>query len=152
MLSQTLNGKAQQPLKDPIQAELIRVIDGSEIEVRVTLVDNQHKILNIKLKGIDVPKLAGACPEERALALKAKTRLEQILQKHLILSELLEQENSRSFMAQVMTSSGMDPVDKLTLENLARPYWGGHVFGWCKDQTTCLTQACKQYDRAINSK
>ncbi len=146
ILSPSLNAAAQKRPNDPIHAELIRVIDGSQIEVRVTRDNNQPKLLTINLMGIDAPKLDGACPQERALAQKAKNRLEQILNKQLILSELSELENSQFFMAQVMTPDGTDPVHQLTSEKLTRPYWGGHTFGWCKDQTTCLTEAGKDYD------
>jgi hypothetical protein len=55
-------------------------------------------------------------------------------------------------MVQVMTPSGKDPVDQLISQELARPYCGGHIFGWCKDQTTGLTKECKQYDDATSSK
>ena len=103
----------------------------------VVFVPGQHKDATIKLKGIDVPKLTGFCPQERALARKARAFGENILQK-ILLTELLETEEKGVFMVQVMTPSGKDPVDQLISQELARPYWGGHIFGWCKDQTTGL--------------
>lgn len=151
ILSASFNVDAQQLQDDQIPAELVRVVDGSQIIVRVALAHTQQQILTVKLMGIDTPKLTGACPQERHLAQRAKSRLKSILQKPLILTGLSELENSSSFLAQVTTSDGMDPVSQLTSEGLARLYWGGHAFGWCKDQTTCLTQACKRFDQSVRS-
>jgi endonuclease YncB( thermonuclease family) len=64
---------------------LIRVIDGSQIVVRVVFAPGQHKDATIKLKGIDVPKLTVSCPQERALARKASALGENILQKNIAL-------------------------------------------------------------------
>ena len=53
--------------------------------VRVAFAPGQHKDATIKLKGIDVPKLTGFYPQERALARKARAFGENILQKNIAL-------------------------------------------------------------------
>ncbi|MFP6713175.1 MAG: hypothetical protein VB913_15930 [Rhodospirillales bacterium] len=144
LLSLPTFASAQKWIEGPVSVELVRVIDGEHIEVRAKFPNASYKKQIIKLLGIDAPELEGACQKERALARKTKHRLIEILGNRLTLSNIMTSDGDAPFLAQVTTISGHDPVHMLTLENLARPNWGGHAFGWCEDLNTCLVKNCDQ--------
>ena len=142
LLSQPTNLSAQKLITGPIDAELIRVIDGEHIEVLAQWPDQKMSKKVIKLMSIDAPELDGDCPQERELARQAINRLATLLSKKITLHNIMSSDIDEPVLAQVSNENGLDPVPVLTRENLARPYWGGHAFGWCADQKTCLVANC----------
>ncbi len=60
-------------------AEVVRVIDGDTLDVRVDLWPGLQAIYAVRVRGIDAPELRGvACEEERIWAKDAKAQVEKL--------------------------------------------------------------------------
>ncbi len=70
---------AADTIPGPIQAEVLRVIDGDTIEVRAKIWLDQYIETNVRLAGLDAPEMRGKCEREKALARKAKAQLEELV-------------------------------------------------------------------------
>ena len=53
----------------------MKAVDSDTIEVRVRVWLGQEVITRVRLRGIDVPEIAGACGSERSQAVAASERL-----------------------------------------------------------------------------
>ena len=61
------------PLPGPIDAEVIKVVDGDTIKVRANIWVDQTVIVSVRLRGVDAPELyRPKCPAEKELARTAK--------------------------------------------------------------------------------
>jgi micrococcal nuclease len=56
----------------PIQARVLRVIDGDTIVVRARIWLGQNIDTQVCLDGVDTPELKGKCERERRLAVRAR--------------------------------------------------------------------------------
>lgn len=59
-------------MEGPIEAEVVRVVDGDTLTVRARIWIGQELTTNVRLSGVNAPELAGSCEEERALAQTAR--------------------------------------------------------------------------------
>lgn len=73
---------AQEALQNPYAlyyAEVVRVIDGDTLDVRVDLWPGLQAVYAVRVRGIDSPELRGAsCPEEKSWAEQARAQLETL--------------------------------------------------------------------------
>lgn len=61
------------PLPGPIDAEVIKVVDGDTIKVRANIWVDQTVIVSVRLRGVDAPELyRPKCKTEKILARSAK--------------------------------------------------------------------------------
>lgn len=79
----------------------------------------------IRLSNIDAPEMNGKCPAERALALRARNRLVQLLAERKI---TIRREGKDRYGRTLAQLGGVG--DQLLREGLARE-WGGRRKGWC---------------------
>ena len=87
--------------------------------------------LHIRVFGIDTPEIKGACPEEKALAKKAKERLAEILQDEVTIQPMDWDKYGGRFIATVYDKNGKNVAETLISEGLARPYFGEKKTPWC---------------------
>lgn len=80
--------------------------------------------------GIDTPEIRGKCAEEKALALKAKAALQELLKGDVELWDIHNGKYAGRVLAHV-TADGISVPDALINLGLARPYDGGKRSGWC---------------------
>ncbi len=66
---------AGERLVGPLPAEVISVIDGDTLEVRVHIWLGQDISTRVRLAGIDAPELKGKCDREKDLARRARAYL-----------------------------------------------------------------------------
>ena len=112
-------------------AALISVTDGDTFKARVEVWPSVEVVTSIRIVGIDTPELKGKCVAERALAVKAKARLEEILKgKEILIAEVKPDKYSGRYDAYV-TADREDVGGILLEEGLARPYTGGPRGSWC---------------------
>ncbi len=82
MLTLAAGGAAADAVPNPYAeyyAEVVRVIDGDTLDVRVDLWPGLQAIYAVRIRGIDAPEMRGAaCPEERAWAEEAKAQVEKL--------------------------------------------------------------------------
>jgi micrococcal nuclease len=105
---------------------------------QIVAVDGDTIKLSIRLKGLDTPETDFAkCPEERALGLKAKARLDALMKGKgvrvvpaITKAGHLVTDKYRRGLA-VATVNGVDVATILVQEGLARPYTTGRRRSWC---------------------
>src|SRR5262245_63134924 len=121
---------AEEVLNGPVQAELIRVIDGDTIEVRARLWLGLYLVTRVRLSGIDAPELDSACERERDLARAARRLLDDTLTPRLRLMEIHQDKYGGRVVARVASATTEDVGRMLLAADLARPY-GAHA-PWCE--------------------
>jgi endonuclease YncB( thermonuclease family) len=118
----------------PVSAHLVRVIDGDTIEVLARIWPDHYVETLVRLAGIDAPELHGHCAEERAQALRAKTRLGALLAgNRLQLVDVRYGKYAGRVVARVLTESGGDAAKAMLDENLVRAYDGRRRKAWCPE-------------------
>jgi endonuclease YncB( thermonuclease family) len=120
-----------EPLPGPYDAQLLEVVDGDTIRVRIRIwVDIDTETL-VRIDGIDTPELRGRCEEEAALAHRARGRVESLTaDAELALYDIRYGKFAGRVVARV-EAGGKDIGRVLLAEELARPYSGGRRTGWC---------------------
>jgi micrococcal nuclease len=117
------------------RAQVLRIIDGDTVEVRVPVWLGQELVTKVRLRGIDAPEIRGACGSEREQALKARDRLEALVAgKPVWLTEIGPDKYHGRVVARLMTGEESRPVDAgaaLLREGHARAYDGKARMGWC---------------------
>ncbi len=125
-------GRGDGPLPGPIPAELIRVVDGDTVDVRARIWLGQAVETRVRIAGVDAPELRGGCDAEKAVARRARERLETILASGPVaLHEVRFGKFAGRVVARVVTASGVDPAPLLVAEGLARAYDGDARDPWC---------------------
>ena len=126
--------ESRRTVAGPVLAHLVRVVDGDTVEVLARIWPDHYVETLVRLAGIDTPELRGRCPEETALALRAKARLAALLAGHrLQLVDVHYGKYAGRVVARVLTEDGQDVAKILLAENLARSYDGGRRAPWCPD-------------------
>ena len=111
-------------------ALLISVTDGDTFKARVPVWDGVEIVTAVRLAGIDTPELKGKCVAEKALALKAKARLAELLTGSITISEVKPDKFAGRVDA-IVTANGQEVAGVLVAEGLARQYTGGARGSWC---------------------
>ncbi len=120
-------------------AELIRVIDGDSIQVRVRIWIDQDVITTVRLQGLDTAELRSHCAREQELAVAAKTRLDDLVRgQKLELYDVQRDKYGGRVIAKLRTKDHNDLAELLIQENLGRRYAGEKRQSWCNKQ---LSQA-----------
>ena len=104
----------------------MKVVDGDTVEVRVHVWLGQEVITGLRLLGIDVPEIAGACGPERSQAIAARNRLAALMgDGPVTLGDLRPDKYFGRVVGRVLTGAGDDAGAMLVREGLAWPYSGG---------------------------
>lgn len=145
---------AGERLPGPLPAEVISVIDGDTIEVRVRIWLGQDISTRVRLAGIDAPELKGKCERERVLARRARAYLVAQLASRasevgpeagsgaglgagsgpgvVRLRDIRYGKYAGRVLALVETPDGVDLGQGLITAGLARPYAGRARASWCE--------------------
>ena len=114
----------------PIVVDVVQVIDGDTIEVNAHPWPGMTVRVLVRLDTIDAPEIAGKCPEEKALAIRARNRLRALAGSTVQLVDVRRGRLARRVRARVQVD-GRPVGAVLVAEGLARPYDGGKREGWC---------------------
>lgn len=121
-----------QPAQGPYLAELVEVVDGDTLTLRVHIWLGQQVTTSVRLEGIDTPELHGACPEERVRAAAARDALARhAASGPLVVSDVRFDKYGGRVRARVADGEGVDLAARLLAEGHARPYGGGARGIWC---------------------
>ncbi len=135
-------------LAGPLPAQVVEVIDGDTIEVRVHIWLGQELRTRVRLAGIDAPELKGKCDQERELARRARAYLLARLDPldagagagtgigAIRLREIRYGKYAGRVLARVETLDGTDLGQGLIAAGLARPYDGRRRASWCEAAAT----------------
>lgn len=106
--------------------------DGDTCYVIAPSLPEPLQRMSIRILGIDTPEIRGECPEEKALALRAREFANVVF----VGAETIEFFNLKwdKYGGRILADAWIDGVDYATLiieAGLARAYDGGKKEGWC---------------------
>jgi micrococcal nuclease len=120
------------PLRQLVPAELVRIIDGDTIEVRVLIWLDQLVMTRVRLRDIDAPERNARCPAEARLAEASAAALARLLADgRFFLTDIGRDKYGGRVLARVITAGGRDAGETLRLAGHARAYAGRRREGWC---------------------
>ena len=114
----------------PVEAVVLRVIDGDSVQVRAHVWPKHYVEENVRIAGVDAPELRGHCDAERSQARAAKAFVETLLASKRVRLLNLRRGKFR-YLADMQTAAGQDVATALLQRGLARVYSGGDRPGWC---------------------
>ena len=119
-------------LVGPVEAELIEVIDGDTLSVRISIWPGQTVETLVRLEGVDTPEIKGKCAIERQRGQEARAFVKKLLGAGgVVLREVRFGKYAGRVLARVATKSGEDVATLLVERGLGRLYDGGKRSGWC---------------------
>lgn len=128
-----LGARAAEEIPGPVDAVVLKVIDGDTVRVSARIWLNQTVETLVRLKGVDTPELKGACPREKELAAQARAVVMQSLPEGETV-QLLDVEPDKyggRVVARLQTPDGKDLSAVLIASGLAYAYHGGRKTPWC---------------------
>jgi len=129
----------EERLTGPLSAQVLRVLDGDTLEVRAQIWLGQAVTTRVRLAGVDAPELSGKCPDEKALAARARAFLSARIGAaadapgQVVLRDVRYGKFAGRVLARVETPRGEDLAGGLISAGLARPYSGRRRQSWCVD-------------------
>ncbi len=141
--------EAQRVISGPVEAEVVRVIDGDTIEVRAFIWPGHSVETRVRLADVDAPELRRvSCEEEREAGFAAKAFVEGLLAGNgmrVQISEVRLGSFAGRVIAHMALRDGRDLGALLMEEGHATPYSARG--GWCP---TPETQQAAQDDAAAS--
>lgn len=121
------------PLSGPVEAQVLRVIDGDTVQVAARIWLSQTVETFVRVKGIDTPELRGNCPEEKDLAVRARAFVMDrlVAGQGVTLLEIEPDKYGGRVVARLLTADGQDVGEQLVAAGLAYRYDGGRKTPWC---------------------
>jgi endonuclease YncB( thermonuclease family) len=124
--------RAGDVLSGPVEAEVLRVVDGDTLAVRAKIWLGQTIEIDVRLAGIDAPELHGACDRERDAAVRSKEALAALAEGHDVRLTNIKRDK---FGGRVIANVGNDEAGDFSTAQLAqhfaRAYDGGKRSPWC---------------------
>lgn len=119
------------PLKDGDRAKVLKVYDGDSLTLGWGDSSENHVRLACRLLGVDTPELRGSSAHEKALALRAKDRLESKVLGKIVTIRSPGKEKYGRILANLEVDGDID-VSGYMLEDaeICHPYDGGKKVGW----------------------
>ena len=116
LLSGLLPAHAAERLAGPVEADVVRVVDGDTLVARARIWLGQTVETHVRLAGVDAPELRGKCAAEKARALAAREALARLVGEGPVL---------------LATGAHGDVAAALVAGGFVRAYGGGARSGWC---------------------
>jgi len=118
----------------PYRAEVLRVVDGDTLKVRVAIWPGLESVVSVRLRGIDTPESYGPkCDAEKALAQAATAFLAALAPAGALvtLEDVGPDKYAGRVDAVVRLADGQEVAAGLLAAGHGRPYAGGRRQGWC---------------------
>lgn len=119
-------GAACDEIPGPVEALVLRVIDGDTLLVEAKPWPQQKVEVYVRIRGIDTPELRSSCTSERQVGEAARRALEALTASSSIvrLSRIAGDKYFGRVVADVTLADGMQPAQHLLLAGLAVSYNG----------------------------
>ena len=132
LLSGLLPVHAVERLAGPVEAEVVRVVDGDTLVARARIWLGQTVETHVRLAGVDAPELRGKCAAEKARALAAREALARLVGAGpVLLADIESDKYGGRVLARIATGAGDDVAAALVAGGYVRAYGGGARSGWC---------------------
>lgn len=127
-----LPAHAAERLSGPVEAEVVRIVDGDTLVARARIWLGQTVETHVRLAGIDAPELRGKCLSEKERAQAARDALAQLVgDGPVMLADIESDKFGGRVLARVRTSQSQDVAAAMVAGGYARAYAGGRRTGWC---------------------
>lgn len=121
-LSAAWTTHAQTWLDGPFAAQVVRVVDGDTLQVRVRIWLDQDVVVLARLRGIDAPELHGPC---KAVGIAARDALTALVGDGVVtLRHVAADKYGGRIDAQVMRPDGRDIAQTLVRAGFVHPWTG----------------------------
>ena len=141
MMLLAVAANAAEVIAGPVEADVVRVIDGDTIVVDAHVWPDITVRVAVRLAGMDAPELRGKCPAEKIMAREAKERVDLLIGEDRLLGDSRVRLNNihlGKFAGRVVAivrvqhpSVWMSLSDLMVQAGLARVYDGGRRESWC---------------------
>lgn len=134
-------GQAAETLPGPVTGEVVKVVDGDTLDVRIRIWLGQELETKVRLHGIDTPESRSRCTAEKDLAKRAQRRLQALVtgaKSTVLLHDVTNDKFGGRVRARVLLPDGTDLAAALVVEGFARPYDGGTRQPWCPGPAAVL--------------
>ncbi len=122
----------QEVLTGPIQAQVLKVLDGDTVDVKAHIWIGQEIEISIRLNGIDTPEIKGKCQEERSMAEAAQQEIIRLINgKPIRIYNIRLEKYAGRALAEAETANGINIASHMIQKGLARPYHGEKRGVWC---------------------
>lgn len=119
-------------LPGPIFGEVLDVLDGDTLSVRMKVWIGQEIETHVRIAGMDAPELKSKCRQERDRATAAKQALTDMLADGKVtLYNIRLGKYAGRVLAQAVNTDGIVLADHMIDTGHARPYQGAKRLGWC---------------------
>jgi micrococcal nuclease len=126
------HAEGRETLPGPVRGEVLSVLDGDTVTVRLHIWIGQQLETHVRLAGIDTPEMHGKCADDRKLAAAARQALEAALgDGKIFLYDIRDEKYAGRVMAKARNSDGIALSQHMIDKGLARPYAGRKRAGWC---------------------
>jgi micrococcal nuclease len=123
---------AKYEMEGPVEAEVLRVVDGDTLTVRAKIWIGQELTTNVRLSGVNAPELSGTCDAERALAEQARRFLTERVEGRAVTLRNIALDKFGGRVVAVVEDGAGDLATALLAARLAVPYDGGRRGSWCE--------------------
>lgn len=127
------SARAAEVIEGPVAAEVVRVVDGDTLKLKVHIWLGQTVEVDVRVAGIDAPELRGKCPAERAKAAEARDYLNSLVGGRAIrIAQIRNDKYGGRVIADVTEPEAGDIAAAMLARGLARDYDGGKRDPWCQ--------------------
>ena len=120
-------GNMRDEIPGPVEAEILRVIDGDTLLVVAQPWPQQKMEVYVRIRGIDAPELKSKCAAIRLAGLNAREALEELVagSQGIQLTRISGDKYFGRIVADVKLADGHNAADHLLLAGLVVSYDGG---------------------------
>jgi len=116
----------------PVQADVIRVIDGDTFEAAARIWLGEAIDVHVRIEGIDAPELHARCVEERRRAEAARDYLLDRIGGGEVELSGVRYDKFGGRVRAVVRDAGGNIAEAMVAKGYARPYRGGRRGPWCE--------------------
>lgn len=124
---------ARERLAGPVEARIVRIVDGDTLEVRARVWLGHEVATLVRLVGVNTPEIKGRCAAERVRAEQAAHFLSDLFARDpaAVLTDIRHDKYGGRILARVHTTAGRDVGELMIAAGLAVAYDGGARASWC---------------------
>lgn len=118
---------ARDEIAGPVEAEILRVIDGDTLLVEARPWPQQRMEVYVRIRGIDAPEMKSKCPRIREAGSEARKALEALMasSEKIQLTHISGDKYFGRIVADVMLPDGRNAADSMQHMGLVQAYDGG---------------------------
>ncbi len=134
LMAMPSTGQAADLFPGPVQARILRIIDGDTFAAEALIWPGQVLTVNVRLRGIDAPELHSRCAAEREAAKRAARTLAEIVGSggEVSISNIGSDKYYGRVVADVANGEGEPLAERMLDEGVVRTYDSGARADWCR--------------------